>query len=782
MNISKRSLRMATSTAALLCAAAAAPGLAQEQGSDAAQTQTAEEADGAEIIVTAQKREERIIEVPLSVNAVDSEQVDRQRIYNLSDLSRAVPSVSSTGAIRGISTNGVTRSSAGAVAILLDGVDLGPPVVGAPQISNLFDVERIEVLSGPQGTLFGVTATAGVIQVFTKKPDPDQIEVIGQAEVQDFGAHREQLTVNLPIADNVAIRVSGYNIGNRGIVRNTISGDRPKSHDRGVRGRLRWEPSQNLEINLIGDYSRGGGNSERDIAYAIAPTTALQARLAQCGIVASLSNRENCPRGIAPITSRTERYGFSGQADLALGDHTLTSITAYRRTKLGDLDYNGPGGDSDFLSENILDTNLTAEDLKIFTQEIRLTSPANQPLEYVLGLYYFDKSQKDSVIQAGLLGLPPAILPFLGIPPLTAIGRVNLLNIDQRAYAAFGQATYHVTDQLSLIAGARYTHDEVSDVTQSLTPLTTPTLASYGYAFSPGFFIAPVDESVEINNFSWKLGVQYEWTRNLMTYFTATRGYKGPAINDQTAPPIAIPIIQPEIPMAYELGVKGGFLDNRVFVSLALFHNKVKNFQTSVYVPPSATSPQGNFAQGNAPSITSRGVDFNISAQPTDELTLTGGVLYNRATYADSFLVACNPSQTPGVGDCSAAGLTSPVSQLATVPKWRFLLNGEYAKQVAAGVSLFTQADVTYESKQFSGTTPDPVLDVSGKTLLNGRIGIRDPDRRWSASIFGRNLLGTNYSRLLTDVLGGFNGGGGKSYWIAPARGATFGAAVDFRF
>lgn len=775
---SKLSLRIACSAVALICSAAAAPTWAQSTAPDDA----AEQADTAEIIVTAQKREERILDVPVSVNAVGSEQLDRQRIYTLGDLSRSVPSVGANLSIRGIATSGATRSAAGAVAVLLDGVDLGPPVVGSPQISNLFDVERIEVLSGPQGTLFGTTASAGVINVVTKAPNPDKLEVIGKVEVAEFGFHREQLTVNLPLGENLALRVSGHNDQNQGIVRNTITGDRPKSYDRGVRGRLLWEPSDSLQINLIADYNRGGGNGLRDIAYAIAPTAALQNRLAVCGITASLNNRSNCPRGNSPVTARNEKYGFSGQVDLALGDHTLTSITAYRRHRIGDLNYNGPGGDSDFLSENILDTNLTAEDLQTFSQEVRLTSPANKRLEYVLGLFYFDKSQKDSVIQAGLLGLPPAILPLLGIPPLTAIGRVNLLDIDQRAFAAFGQATFHVTDQLSLIAGARYTDDKLTDVSRSLSPTTTPTLASYGYAFNPAFFLAPVNEGIRVKNFSWKLGAQYEFSRNLMTYFTATRGYKGPAVNDQASPPIALPIINPEIPMAYELGFKGAFVDNRVLVTLALFHNKVKGFQTSVYVPPSATSPSGSFATGNAPHIISKGVDFNVTARLSDELTLVGGVLYNRGTYADSFLVACNQSQKPDVGTCSAAGLTSPVSQLAGVPKWRLLLNGEYAKEVTPGLTVFGQADVTYESRQFAGTTPDPMLDISDKTLLNARIGVRSPDRTWGASVFARNLLGTNFARLSGDPLGGFNGGAGQSYWITPARGATFGGTLDFRF
>jgi iron complex outermembrane receptor protein len=787
MNFNRVSLRVACSTVALACAASAVPAWAQSTqpaGSSQSVPSTADtqQPDVADIIVTAQKRKERILDVPVSVNAVSSDQLDRQRVYNLQDLSRSVPSVGPNLSIRGISTSGATRSAAGAVAILLDGVDLGPPTVGAAQISNLFDIERIEVLSGPQGTLFGTTASAGVINVVSKAPDPTKFEALGKVEIAEFGFHREQLTLNVPLGDNIALRVSGHNDQNQGIVRNTITGEVPKTFDRGVRGRLLWKPSTNLTINLIADYNRGGGNGLRDIAYAIAPTPSLQARLAACGITASLNNRRNCPLGNAAVTMRDEKYGVSGQIDLALGDHTLTSITAYRRHDIGDMNYNGPGGDSDFLSQNILDTNLTAEDMRTFSQELRLTSPTDKPLEYVLGLYYFNKSQKDSVIQAGQLGDIGALLSLFGYPPGSVFGRVTLLDINQKAYAAFGQATLHVTKKLSLIAGARYTHDELRDVSTSLTPTSTPSLTSYGYTFYPGFFLAPVNQSVKINNFSWKLGAQYEFSRNFMAYFTATRGYKGPAVNDQASPPIALPIINPEIPMAYELGVKGSLFNNRVLVTLALFDNKVNHFQTSVYVPPSSSSPSGSFATGNAPYIVSKGVDFNITARVSREFTLVGGVLYNKGTYADSFRVACNQRQTPGVGTCSAAGLTSPVPQLAGVPKWRLLLNGEYAKEVTPGLTIFTQADVTYESKQFAGTTPDAVLDISAKTLLNARIGVRDTDRRWGASVFVNNVLGTNYSRLSGDPLGGFNGGGGQSYWITPVRGATVGGTVDFHF
>lgn len=478
-----------------------------------------------ELVVTAQKREERLQDVPVSVAAVGEDQLQRQNITTLSDLSRAVPSLSSNGAIRGVTTSGAARSSSGAVAIVLDGVDLGHPAVGAAQLSSLFDTERVEVLAGPQGMLFGKNASAGVIHVVTKSPDPSGFEAIAHADVGEHGYRRMQFTANVPLAANAALRVGLHNDEDHGIVRNVLTGNIPKGHSRGVRARLLWEPSENLRINLIADYDRAAQNGLRDIAFAIAPTAALQARLAACGIVASLDNRENCADGVSKVPGKDRKYGFSGQIDYDLNGFILTSITAYRYRMVGDFDFRGPGLDSDFLSADILSTNLTPERLKIFSQEFRVASPAGEKLEYVLGFYHSDTQQDDQVIQGGGLGL---------VPPPLRIGRVNILDIYSRSTALFGQATLHVTDQLSLIAGARYTDESLKDVSVQLTNTTTPSVPSYGFIFNPGFVLAPVNAKEKTDNFSWKLGVQYEFSTDLMAYATATRGYKGPAINDST--------------------------------------------------------------------------------------------------------------------------------------------------------------------------------------------------------------------------------------------------------
>lgn len=757
----------ASSTLAIISAAAA-------QTAPAAPSSAQETVDTIEeLVVTAQKREQRLIDVPLSVAAVGSEQLQRQNITSISDLSRAVPSVSANGAVRGVTTNGAARSSEASVAVVLDGVELGHPSVGASQISSIFDVERVEVLSGPQGMLFGKNASAGVINIVTRAPNPARFEAIGHADVAENGYLRLQGVVNIPVSDNAAFRISAHRDENEGLVRNTITGAKPESQSTGVRGRFLWEPSAKLSINLIADYDKAGSNGQRDIAYAIAPTATLQARLAACGIVASLANRENCSEGNSKVPGRDEKYGFSGQIDYDLNGYMLTSISAYRHRMAGDFDFRGPGSDSDFLSTDILSTNLTPERLKTVSQELRLTSPAGRKVEYVAGLFYSKTDQHDQVIQAGGLGLLPAPL---------RIGRISIIDIESRSMAAFGQLTYHVTDQFSLIGGARYTDEKLTDDARSLTSTTTPSLNDYGFIFSPGFYLAPVSQTVKTDNFSWKVGAQYAWSPELNGYVTATRGYKGPAVNDQASPPIVQAVIRPEIPMYYEAGLKSAMMDGRLLGTVAVFHNKVKDFQTSIYRPASATNPVAGFAQGNSPNIVSKGVEVSLTGRPTRELTFSAGAIYNAAKYSDDFVVACAPTQTAGAGSCSAAGTTRPVSQIAGTPKFRLLLNGEYAKEMSANLTGFVQADLTYESKQFTQATPDPVTDQPEHWLLGGRIGVRSTDGRWGLSAFGRNLLDKRYDQLSYDVLSGFNGGAGRSFWVSPAVGRTFGATLDARF
>lgn len=768
MHMMARTLLASTAFAWAGIAAAQSP--AAESGSSQQATGRTDES-ATDIVVTANKREERLLDAPLTVNVVGSAQLERQNITNIADLSRAVPALASNGGVRGISTNGFARSSEAAVSVVLDGVVLGR---SAP--SNLFDIERVEVLSGPQGMLFGKNASAGVINIITKAPDPTDFQLIAHADFGNYRYLRERLTLNVPLANNAAVRIGLHHEQQGGYVTNVRTGRENRNYSYGARARLLWEPTDRLTLNLIGDIDKGGDNGVAGRTFAVVETPALANRLAACGIVVRLDNDRHCAEGETKITARTLAYGFSAQLDYDLhSDFVLTSITANRWRETGDFDYIGLGGDTDGLDVDILSTNLAPSNVKTFSQEFRLTSPADRTVAFVLGLYASRTKTRDQIFQAGTLGL---------LPPPLRVGRVSRINIVQRSYAAFGQATIHATDKLSFIVGGRYTDEYVHDNGLSLTPTTNPPLSDFGVLFLPALLIADVDERVNTNNFSWRLGVQYEWSPTLMTYFTAARGYKGPAVNDAASPPLVQPIIRPEIPMNYELGLKGSFLEGRMAITVALFNNKVKDFQTAVFVAPSAANPVPGFAQGNAPSVRTRGFDINLFGRPTPDLTLNAGVIFNDAEYSSDFLVSCNSQQAPGMGNCSASGTTAPVGQLAYTPKWRVLLNGEYAVELSSNITGFIQSDLAFESPQYFSATPDPNLQTGSRWMLGGRVGVRSKDGRWGVGIFGRNLLDKTYPVVFADALTAFNGGGGRSYATAPSIDwhRSFGLTLDASF
>lgn len=780
--------------------AVAAPAVAQTEppvSQDGTASGEQAQAETAEIIVTAQKREERLIDVPVSVSVVNPAQLDRQNIQSVGELSRAVPSL--TGAdpkqlsIRGVQTNGVNRTSESAATVVLDGV-----VLGRAAISGLFDVARVEVLSGPQGMLFGKNASAGVVNIVTASPDPSKRELIFHADVGSYNFHRERITANVPVADTAAVRLSAYNSFSDTPVRTTFrGGERNYNYENGVRGRFLWDATPSLTFNLIADYERSGNSGAAGAVFGIVdPTTPLAATVAACGVTPGLRNTMNCSDSGAQIPVRSERYGVSGQFDLALGDYTLTSITANRWYTLGDFDYVGQGPDSDLLPTNILNTNLSATQYETFSQELRIASPAGQTLEFVAGLFYSDTDSRDRVTQAGGLGTlggtPTYIIanlltsgtPFGPYDATTVFGRRTTIDFEQRSLAAFGQATINMTDQLSLIAGARYT-DEKLDIT-IVSPGATE-IADLGFVYFPGFSdqFPNLTRSVSTDNFSWRLGARYELSDALTAYATASRGYKGPAVNDQAILAAGIsPVIEPEIPMYYEVGLKGSVADGRVLGTIALFHNKVKNFQTSIYVPPSETVASGVFAQGNAPYIIAKGVELALMGRPTRELSLNFGVIYNDTSYSPDFVVPCNSQQTPGVGSCSAEGTTTPTEHLANSPVWRVILGGEYARNLSADLTGFAQADFVYESAYDYGSTPDVNTRRGASHQLGARLGIRDEESGWGISVFARNLLNDYDPVIQGDPLGAFNGGGGRSYYMTPstANFRTFGATVDLRF
>lgn len=699
-------------------AALAGPAFAQvtttaQQGAQVAQVE--------EIIVTANKREERLQDVPVSVSVVSGDQVTKQNVIEVADLTKSVPSLNSAGpfgalSIRGVGSISFARSAEGSVGVVVDGVALANTSTNPPQ---MFDIARVEVLEGPQGTLFGRNTSAGVVNITTVAPNPAGFAALGHADVGTRDSFTARGVVNLPLASNAALRVSGSLSQAPRMSRNLNDGSWLESKGKSLRGRLLWEPAEAVTVNLIADYTkfhREGGVQWG--VYQSTPGSALSSRLAACGVVVGPENQDGCIDGGNDQSSVSK--GVSGQVDYRFGQHTLTAITALRK-----FHSRQDGSDVDSVPVNRLNVNQSPTAIRNISQELRLTSPTGQFVDYVLGLYYFDSDLDGSNIQRG------QIRADFGIPFF--IGQVQTTTASTKSYAAFANATVNLAPSLRLLLGARYGREQVK-------ALTIGRLADQ--AVAPILSIATIRGDVKDRYFAYRLGAQYDFTPDVMAYATYTKGYKGPSVNDQTGTGAAPVIVRPEIPHATEIGLKASLLNRRVTASIAVFDNRIDDFQAQFYLPVASA-----FVFGNAPKLTTKGVSANLIGRVAPGLTVNVGALYNDAKYGAGYQVPCAQGQTDAQG-CITLASGARVDDaggnlLVGSPKWKLTAFTEYERAVWSGWQGFIQADVVYTSRINFDAAYSPQNSNAAAAIFGGRVGVRTEDERFGVSIYARNLFDT---------------------------------------
>ncbi len=705
-----------------LAQAAAAQALPSTQTSPPASANAATPA-ASEIVVTATKRPLRLQDVPSTVDVINGDQLTRQNVAEVPDLVRSTPSLNTSGpfgalSIRGIGSIGFSRSSEGSVGVVLDNVALGATSITPPQ---LFDVARVEVLEGPQGTLFGRNSSAGVLNIVTNAPDPSKFEAAAHADIGSRNGYIAHALVNIPVADDAALRVTASYNQQPDVLKNLADGSSTSGQDAGVRARFLWDPASTVTVNMIGDYDhnlRTGGVPWA--TYYSTPGSILAQLLAACGVHVSQTNDQGCTNGGNEATIET--FGFSNQIDWRIGQgFTLTSISAYRgvrqTTELYDVDnlpitlLNQPGfGNVDNVS-----------------QEFRLTSPTGRFFDYVVGLYYFDGEYNGATTQLG------PILTFAGLP--FPLGQTLATKASSTSYAAFGQGTIHFTSKFRINLGLRIDHENV-DAT------TVGTLAPG--AVAPIANISGTSGSVSDTDVSYKIGAQYDFTHNLMGYASYTRGYKGPAVNDQAAGPGIPVIVQPEIPHAYELGIKSSWFNGRLAANASVFYTKVNNFQTQYFDPALSA-----FIYGNAPSLTSKGAEIDVLGRPFSGLTLHAGAAYTNAKYGAGYVVTCSQGETAAQG-CMPITVGGVVvgtgddaggNRLVGSPVWKGTFSAEYERPINDRFSGFVQMDAVYTGPVNWDQAYDPILRTPGATIVGGRLGLRTNDDKYSVSLFVRNLF-----------------------------------------
>ena len=693
-----------------------------------------------EIVVTAQKRSESVQEVPVSVTVLSNEELGRQGVQTIVDLSRMSASLEFTapaaapggGAfIRGIGTESVGGATAtGSVSVVLDGV-----VLGNTNITDIFDVARVEVLKGPQGTLFGSSVSAGVISITTALPDPSKVSTNVSAEYGsgDMGSQylRRSLrgTTNLPLTDNSAVRLSFHADDNQAVVRDVYTGVDSDAPDIGARIRYLWNVNSDVTVNLIGDYNEARANGVPVLLYRYAPTAApydaLSNALKDCGVTPSTKNTDTC--STAPMQVKQTDRGVSGQVDWSLGGMTLTSISSYRIGDTSNLN------DIQAIPLNIAESDLAfGQHCQFFncvpiysilngapnspqtqhrnqiSEEVRLASAKNNQFEWVAGLYYQHYKLADDE--------PGSLTANFGGGEFTETTYFHN-DVHTQDYAVFGNGTYFFTDALRLIAGARFTH---SDVSQSkFDPTDTGTNLTYSL-------------STSASKPSFRLGVQDDLATHTMVYATVSTGYKAPEISDLLTNGGHMYAVAPETPTSYEIGIKQSLLDDRLAFDADVFYEQVKNYQGQACSP----NQQGTIscAPTNVPNVDSKGVELDVFGKPFAGMTVNLSGIYNPATY---------PKGYAGSDGTDLGG-----KQLNYASKEKLTLSAEQLIPITDTYSAVIGADAAYRSRQSMYVSALPEFVAPAGTIFNARIGIRS-SQNWSAYVFGRNLGSVAFPRQL---------------------------------
>jgi iron complex outermembrane recepter protein len=696
-----------------------------------------------EIVVTAQKKTESIQSVPVSITLVSEDELAREGVNTLSDLTRAsaslefaAPGTSSVGGggyIRGIGTNSFGYSAQASVGVVLDGV-----VLGNTHVLSLFDLARVEVLKGPQGTTFGNSVSAGVINITTNAPDPSktafgfQSEYASKSAGSDYGRYMIRAYGNLPLSETTAIRVTAHSETEDGVFHNTTTGADSGRVDDGFRVRLLSKPSDDLTINLIADYNRTTEHDHNALQYRIAPSgSTLAAALAACGVTPGEKNFENCSS--YHDTSYEQVKGVSAQIDYNFGSSTFTSITSFRSrdtatqgdiltipeaawqglpppTNLG-LDEIAPGW-----GPSGPQTHAKSQ----WSQEFRIASNPGAKLEYVAGL--FALGYKDDVNEGGVVGLflPVPLSPtataipcFIGTCFQNELPNDTLALVHTRDTAAFGNITYHFSDTTRGIAGLRYTKSTVSE---SITIDPTQPFQSI---------------SVDASKFSYRLGVQHDLSSRSMVYGTVSSGYKGPQISDALSSGLPLSGVNPEIPTSYEVGFKTSAFDNRLAIDADVFYTTIKDYQGQLCLPNAQQTI--TCTPTNVDGVVTKGVEVDIFGNPVKGLTLNLSGIYNPATY---------PSGYTGSDGTDLGG-----TQLTRAAKEKITFSSEYATPITSrGTELVVGADATWRSAVSIYPSASPLFIESSGTIVNARVGLKF-NQGWSVYLFGRNLGSTAFPR-----------------------------------
>jgi iron complex outermembrane receptor protein len=741
-----------------------------------------------EIVVTAQRRTERLQDVPVSVTALGGDTLRSRNVNDLSQVALAAPSLQvgndNTFAVRGVGTQAFATTIDSSVATSLDEVNLGRPFLA----QGLFnDVERVEVLNGPQGLLFGKNASAGLLNVISTRPKLGVFGIEGNLELSNRdtpGSDAQswsmigRATVNIPVGEDGALRVNGtYSyeepstsfVGRRD-VRNDL--DREQY---GVRAKYLQRLTPSLELYVIGEYAESHG------VAGIYDRTYRQLGAGSVNAV---------PLASSNIEAGDDNFTYAGDGGF------------WRDLKLGgaqaSLAWTSPGGvvisniaawkfynfdsqlDVDFTNSNGANINRSHANYDQFSNEFRVSLPSENRLSGQAGLYYFHSTIDQSGQIAGNNYLPGFLLPNFpfcvgavatpGAPPPACstsnsyfLGRDNDYRMKTDSYAAFGQLTYAVTDALKIFGGGRVTRDEI---TIDLTQIEDAYFVPLGV---PGTFA----QSYGHTDFSWRVGGQYQITPDAMFYGSYGRGYKGPGFNDTAASADADLLVRAEKSDTAEIGLKTSWFNRKLIFNVSAFHTKFANYQTQ-----SLDTALQAFVVQNAASVKSKGIEITIGATPLHGFSINGSATFLDSKFGNFEGAECYPGQVGCTnGSFNARGLRTP-----TAPKFASSLQAMYEFDVGENAHPFIEANWYHRSPINYLINRAPGARVPTTDLIGASAGVRF-DNGMRIAIFCKNCTNEyNPNFIGLDAGDASNGIASYQQQFGFDSARTIGANVQFRF
>lgn len=734
-----------------------------------------------EITVTAQKREQSLQDVPVSVTAITGDQIHEGGITGVMDVAMETPNFTMTQFnigepqyfIRGI---GTTLDSAGAdpaVATFIDEVYIGRAGGGS---MDLYDLERIEVLRGPQGTLFGKNVVGGAISVSTRKPS-EEFEGKFGVTAGNYNALGVRGYINGAISDSVNGSFSFSKRTRDGYVDNVVDGKKYHDEDNlSFRGQLAFAPSDTVEVRLIADWSdddqagncRNVNNTNLNDPLGLSVPVYDPVIAAQTG-----GDIRKCASSLGAFQKR-EISGLTARLDWELSNSTLTSITAYRET-----DYRWsedlaalPLGLTTF---NLIDA--AAENSDQISQEFRLTSTGDSDVDWLVGAFFMRENVDRAENFVGSWGPPFAAQGFVLLDGDIVFAQDN----ETTSTAVYGQLDWHINDSFSWSVGGRFAKDD-KKISQALINNEDPAFDSAVLsgllgvpvnlvvlgipANGPGEllgFIGTGDPSVlngpysaqasdDWSEFVPSTSLSWRFGDNSLLYFTASKGYKsGAYVAQRTTAATAIVPLEPEFATNFEVGFKTEFADNRVRLNATVFRMDYEDLQVFRLV--------GSLLVGASAQATSSGLELDLTALLSENWIVSASYGYLDATY-DTFI--------SGSDDLSG-------NRLPRSAKNSFSASSNYVLDLSGGSTMDLDLSYTYKGDYFGEVSNAPASKVDGYGLLNASLGWKSADERWEAVVWGKNVTDEEY-RIHSIIS---NVSGTVDLWNMPA---SYGLTVNYGF